>query len=243
MIKTQNLVPYIYYKESRDFQLLGRLYDIIFNYLKLNIDSIDAPELINTSENNFVELSLNTLGFFAKRNYNVEELKALCFTYSEIIKNKGNLTSIETLIKTIFRSIKNKSKYNIILEQTGEFKNRPTIIIKIKNNSSNQQTSLIEEVLDYIIPAGVDYYIENISIENEFLPLSINLNENLGVKKDKGAELSSLNDNENSYVEEVNIPNLNNKYTGTFNTSKDSKITKGSIKTGIVYKEKKKEGN
>ena len=31
MIKTQNKVPSVYYKESRDFQLLGRIKDVIFN--------------------------------------------------------------------------------------------------------------------------------------------------------------------------------------------------------------------
>ena len=30
MIKTQELTPEVYYKKSRDFQILGRIYDIIF---------------------------------------------------------------------------------------------------------------------------------------------------------------------------------------------------------------------
>ena len=38
MIKLQNLTPEVYYKESRVFQFIGRLYDIVLNSVKTETD-------------------------------------------------------------------------------------------------------------------------------------------------------------------------------------------------------------
>ena len=40
MIKTKNLTPENYYKQSRDFQLIGRIFDFVLNYLKTNVDAV-----------------------------------------------------------------------------------------------------------------------------------------------------------------------------------------------------------
>ena len=40
MVKVQHLTPSVYYRESRDFQLFGRIYDILFNYVKNNVNCI-----------------------------------------------------------------------------------------------------------------------------------------------------------------------------------------------------------
>ena len=42
MIKLQDYTPEVYYKQSRDFQFLGRLYDVILNAVKTNSDMIYA---------------------------------------------------------------------------------------------------------------------------------------------------------------------------------------------------------
>lgn len=77
MIKTQTLTPGIYYKESRDFQLFGRLYDGIFNYLKTEIDLISKFPLQNNQDTSFVELLLKTLGFRNLREYQTDQLLKL----------------------------------------------------------------------------------------------------------------------------------------------------------------------
>lgn len=77
MIKTQLLTPEVYYKESRDFQLFGRLYDSVFNYLKTEIDLIKTFPLNNNQDTSFVELLLKTLGFRNLREYQTDQLLAL----------------------------------------------------------------------------------------------------------------------------------------------------------------------
>lgn len=77
MLKTQQLTPEVYYKESRDFQFFGRLYDGVLNYLKTEIDLIKAFPLQNTQDTAFVELLLKTLGFRNLRQYQTEQLIGL----------------------------------------------------------------------------------------------------------------------------------------------------------------------
>ena len=77
MIKTQLLTPEVYYKESRDFQFFGRLYDIIFNYLKTEIDLIRSFPNNNTQDTKFLELILKTLNFRNLREYQLDQLHYL----------------------------------------------------------------------------------------------------------------------------------------------------------------------
>lgn len=232
MIKTQLLTPEVYYKESRDFQLFGRLYDVLYNYLKTNIDLMQPQEFYDTTETNFIELQLNTLGFFPKRNYSLQELKFLCSVYSEIIRNKGSIKGIEILIKSVLRSIGETNKFSIDMDNTAA---APTIRIRIQNYLSSQQNALIEEVLDYIMPIGVDYYIQNVTLLDEYENLSIKLSENVGLAKAASNDLSRVAKNE--IIEETSLIENNNVYTGTFSSSKTDNLTVGSIKVGLVTRE------
>lgn len=227
MIKTQLLTPGVYYKESRDFQFFGRLYDVLYNYLKTNIDLMQPQELYDTTETNFIELQLNTLGFFPKRNYSLQELKFLCSVYSEIIRNKGSIKGIEILIKSVLRSLGETNKFSIDIDDTTTI---PTIRIRIQNYLSSQQNALIEEVLDYIMPIGVDYYIQNVTLLDNYIPLNVKLSENVGLKKAAASDLSRVA--YNRAIEETSVEN--NVYTGTFKSSKEDKLTVGSIKAGLV---------
>lgn len=229
MIKTQLLTPEVYYKESRDFQFFGRLYDVLFNYLKTNIDLMQPQELYDTTETNFIELQLNTLGFFPKRNYSLQELKFLCSVYSEIIRNKGSIRGIEILIKSVLRSIGETNKFSIDMDEN---LTTPTIRIRIQNYISSQQNALIEEVLDYIMPVGVDYYIQNVSILDDYTPLNIKMSENVSISKATPAGLSRVAKNEN--IEETSISNV---YTGTFSSPRTDNLNVGSIKAGLVTQE------
>ena len=85
MIKIEELVPEVYTKESRDFQLISKVFDILFNYIKTAADSMLF------SEKEFIDLQLITLGFDLKGNYRKEILQKLAEVFPSMIKNKGNL--------------------------------------------------------------------------------------------------------------------------------------------------------
>ena len=82
MIRTEKLIPQVYYDESRDFQVLGRLFDAIANYGKMNIDLMLSPET-KESPSQIVKLLATFVGFVTKHNYDNSNLVAVCrsFTY------------------------------------------------------------------------------------------------------------------------------------------------------------------
>ena len=64
LLRMQNRTPPIYCEESRDFQLLCRLYDTIVNGLLFDIETI--TDIINTKNirSSFLQLLQTKLGFF-----------------------------------------------------------------------------------------------------------------------------------------------------------------------------------
>ena len=237
MIKTQKLVSEVYYKESRDFQFFGRLYDVVFNYLKTEIDLINTFPLKNTQDTSFVELLLKTLGFKKIREYQINQLLPLASIWIDLIKNKGSLTAIENLIQLILRAENITGDYSIEFE-SDRAGTLPTIIIKIRDLISSQESALLEEALNYIMPIGMTYIIQDVSILDSFTPMDITMEENLSANTINRKDISRLA--EGGKVKETLIPNMAG-YTGTFTDRAESEqeeniINQGSIKVGVLAK-------
>lgn len=149
MIKTQNLTPEIYYNRSRDFQTLGRVYDVIFNYMKNNADLINNAPFSDNFDTNFVDLVSTTLGFKESHSYNIDELKALCSVFALAIRNKGNISSIN-LILNMLTNVYN-SNTTCYAEMSTDDRN--VLRVFIPENITN--TTIFKDVLNYILPAGI----------------------------------------------------------------------------------------
>lgn len=161
MIKSQNLVPNIYYKESRDFQLFGRIYDIIFNYAKTNIDLMENFPINNYTDSKLIELLARTLGFNNKLSYRNDDLNAICNVFITLMRNKGSLKSIESLVNTILNVSNINKKSKVTLDETTSY---PLVVINIPDVISNPEIKLLEDVLDYILPIGVCYNIKTTTL-------------------------------------------------------------------------------
>ena len=165
MIKTENLVPHVYYKESRDFQLFGRIYDVIINYVKTNIDLMENFPINNHTDSKLIELLCRTLGFENKTDYRVDDLNVICSIFIDLIKNKGTKGAIEKLAKTILNIENIKEKATIVvLDST--ISNIKHIDIYVPEMSSNPELKLFEDILDYIIPAGIIYTMHDVVTAN-----------------------------------------------------------------------------
>ena len=76
MIRLQDLTPDVYYRKSRDFQFIGRLYDVVLNSVKTNADLINIlPVSSLQQDQKLTELLLLTLGFQSKHKYNLVQEK------------------------------------------------------------------------------------------------------------------------------------------------------------------------
>jgi len=150
MIKLQNYTPDVYYNQSRDFQLIGRLYDVVLNSAKTNADMIyDIPSYESVGSE-LIELLASTLGFKVKHNYNVNQLIAICSSLSEIIRYKGSKKAVELAGNALLHSEGITDNFSCSYDTKD---NKCELTVYFPEDLSS--TALFTDLLDYILPAGI----------------------------------------------------------------------------------------
>ncbi|MCK9470205.1 MAG: hypothetical protein M0Q88_00435 [Bacilli bacterium] len=156
-MKVEKLIPEVYYSQSRDFSYIGRLFEVLFNYMKTGADSVmfnrDSPDIDATT----IELLALTLGFESKHKYTTRDLIYIISSFSDLIKKKGTKEAINTAIRLLINS--QKIKINNIVDFIGTI---PTtgenqFILDLKIPAQLTGTVLLEDLFDYILPAGMLY--------------------------------------------------------------------------------------
>lgn len=150
MIKLQNLTPEVYYKESRDFQLLGRLFDLVLNAVKTDTDLLYNLPLSTNSDEKLLELLALTLGFKPKHQYNARNLKAVCSVFSEILRNKGSIKAIKIACEALFNSM------DISQQLDYDFtKGKDNTELNLYIAQDFGDITLLNDLLSYVLPAGM----------------------------------------------------------------------------------------
>ena len=147
MIKTEKLTPSIYYKDSRDFQVFGRVLDAVSNYFKAN-----TRFLYNTEDSRMMLLLAKTLGFEAKHEYLLPDLRELLSAFCYITKRKGSLDAVKYCAELLM-SAQHLSGDVLVLRDPKD----PYLIIV--NFPSEEVVDLVmfEDLMDYVLPAGVRF--------------------------------------------------------------------------------------
>lgn len=165
MIKTYTQVPEYYYKESRDFQLLGRIFEGVFNYSKTAIDTLSNNPLSRNSDIALMDLVTKTVGFESRHNYDIPNLVALANSFKSILRIKGTKKSIEDCVRLLLnaQNIYEEFEVNInTLDVPGESSEAPKIhnrLVTIYIPEEVKDVSLLEDMLEYVLPVGFDYII------------------------------------------------------------------------------------
>ena len=146
MIKLQELTPSVYYEQSRDFQFIGRLYDIVLNYVKTNADNLYTLPIGKNMDEKLLNLLAFTLGFQSKHHYNSKQLLAICSVLPLILKNKGSLNAILIAVNSILYA----EGINQALDY--EFKNN-NLVLYLSPDLSD--LALLKDIMIYILPAGI----------------------------------------------------------------------------------------
>lgn len=152
MIKLQNYTPEVYYKHSRDFQFIGRLYDVVLNSIKTNVDTIYNMPFSDNFNTKLADLLAMTLGFKPKHPYNVKQLIALCSSFAEILRNKGNITSIEMACEALANAEGIREPISYLLDEEN-------CHIDFFVPEALSDVNLLKDLLEYILPAGMTYSI------------------------------------------------------------------------------------
>jgi hypothetical protein len=170
MIKTQRNVPDYYYNESRDFQLFGRIFEAVFNHSKTATDTIINTPLSSNYSSSLLDLVTKTIGFELKRKYDVPNLLALVNSFKSILKIKGTKKSIEDCVRILLKAQNINERFAVEVDSSvsetseGTIYNREALIYIPKEV---KDVALLEDMLNYVLPAGFNYSIVIANIDTQ----------------------------------------------------------------------------
>lgn len=205
MIKLQNYTPEVYYKESRDFQFIGRLYDLVLNSVKTETDLLYNIPLSDNSDEKLLELLAMTLGFKPKHQYNARQLKAICSVFSEIIRNKGSIKALKIACEALFNAMDISQALDYDFTP-----NKDNTELNLYISEEFEDISILTDLLTYVLPAGMSC---NIIKELQLQTIS---NTNIGISDVANCEI--INNNSYSQIQRLS-------------TVTESNITEGILKT------------
>ncbi len=153
MIQLKNLTPHVYSDQSRDFQFIERLFDIVLNSVKTASDNLYSIPISDDSDEQLLTLMSLTLGFKSRHHYNNDQLKSICSCFSEIMRSKGSLQALDIAGKALLNA------EGITDTMTIERKDNDPFTLDIYVPQDLSDTNLLEDVFDYVLPAGMSYNI------------------------------------------------------------------------------------
>lgn len=147
MIKLQDLTPAVYYNQSRDFQFIGRLYDLVLNYSKTNAANLYNLPIGKNMDEQLLNLLALTLGFKPTKKYNSKQLRAICSVLPTILKHKGSIQALVLATNALLAAegVRQPLDYTIHPKQG--------IILYVAQELDD--LSLFTDLLDYLLPAGL----------------------------------------------------------------------------------------
>ena len=152
-MKVDKLVPEIYYKGSRDFGAIGRLCEVLLNYMRLGSNIVGSNLNYADIDSNLLELVCNTLGFIVKHKYITKDLLYISNVFTKLIKNKGTEQAIKLAISTLLASQNINNRFEITVDTETIKKNEFEIVLPEEIND----LVLLEDIFDYILPVGCLY--------------------------------------------------------------------------------------
>lgn len=247
MFRLQNNVPQTYIEQSRDFQLLCRLYDSINNGVRFDINTI--TNILNPLKVNdrVIQLLATRVGFNIEEETDTNLLRYILSAFPYALKYKGTKKGINYVVSAALKAEHSSDPpiIDIVNESYNPNKSGEenpdhftiAIHLPVKINTSTQNTLL--EALKYIIPTGYlvsidayypkgrgdrttelyDYY--NVAVIHN---LPIYINSGLRRASDPNNTLPSNPDNPNIPTEEeINL--INSFDTTEVVSSKDYDLT------------------
>lgn len=228
MIKFFDTVPTVYASASRDFQYLGWLIDIVLNDVKHNVDNIyNLPA--NTNNPKLTELLTSTLGFKAKRNYDQVQLMTIIKILPLILRYKGSIKAFEIICEAILHTTGTFGITKVDVEKPN--------LLKIQLPKELKDTTLLVDLLPYILPAGMTYRIIPVTEDGSHNTTEIEYGEFIISDWKPDIALSSLFDA--SKVKAVDDENITWPYYSSYlqvENEQDPRETDNVLNPGVLYK-------
>lgn len=165
MFRVQDNVPEVYINESRDFQILARLSDVLFSGMKYDIDSMVNILDAALARDTMLELMCTKIGFFPRIHIDANVLKYIIASFPYIIKYKGTRRGVEWAVNAILKAENNPDAIGrpIITitgaEVTDGSGSQVPYTVYIYSTIQIYNKAALKEVLRYVLPAGYNYQL------------------------------------------------------------------------------------
>lgn len=155
--RLQNNVPDVYVSESRDFQLLLRLYDSIFGVLKYDIDDLQYITDTKHLRNVMLPLLATKLGFFSDLILEDRSLRLILESLPYFLKYKGAFEGVREVVN-LYLKIMNQTASVLISYSSEGVGNILDHTIQFGADVEFTNLALFDTLLNLVLPVGFNKY-------------------------------------------------------------------------------------
>lgn len=153
MIDVIRQTPAEYSKQSRDYQLIARLFTALYNVTKMYIDDMNVWE--TNIDNKLTTLRSKTLNFIPNHSWDLNDLDAVISYFKYIMRKKGTTTALIFSLNILMRI---RKLQGVISEERGTLEiNGNHITVKVPQRLTS--AGVVEDLFSYLLPAGMTYRI------------------------------------------------------------------------------------
>lgn len=189
MIDVIKQTPIEYSKQSRDYQIIARLYTALYNLNKMYIDNMHVWN--KDIDNKLTTLRAKTLNFNPNHSWDLDALEAAVSCFKFIMFRKGTEKAIEYFLNILLRINKLDSRIQ-------EIRMNEDYNLEIRIPVRLASIGIVQDLLDYILPAGITYRIKEYQSFDEDAEYAFTLEDKAYYKGEIGSELLGI---ANSYDE------------------------------------------
>lgn len=151
MIDIIKQTPLEYSSQSRDYQVIARLYTALFNYVKTYIDNMSVWD--TNIDNRLTSLRASTLNFEPDHAWDLDDLEAITTCFKYLMRNKGTVKALEYCVDILLRI------ENIVGESIDEVVTMSNYNVTIRVPDDLFTLGIVEDLVKYLLPSGLSYTI------------------------------------------------------------------------------------
>ena len=152
--------PDTYVDQSRDFQLLCNLCDLVQNSTKHSIDSM--LQILDTGAipSALIGLLQTKLGFFVPDYsiYTATALRVILSAFQSIVRQKGSRLAIQSTLN-LFMKVLNVDNVVTLLFESDDDK----YTVKVQASADLTDTRILKDIFSYVLPSGYRVVYEQIA--------------------------------------------------------------------------------
>mgnify|MGYP006988847765 CR=1 FL=1 len=151
MIDIVKQTPWEYSSQSRDYQVIARLYTALFNFVKTYIDNLSIWD--TNIDNRLTMLRAKTLNFEPDHSWDLDDLEAVTTCFKYLMRNKGTVKALEYCVDILMRI------ENIVGESIDNVVTMTDYNVTIRVPEDLFTLGIIEDLVKYLLPSGLTYNI------------------------------------------------------------------------------------